>query len=206
MVIKEIKRIIDIYFIHIITSLTICFAIYAYFVFGISPETFIAIATIALVGATIYLAYFNNKLWLAQDKPVLIFEFTKSRKELGFNSEDSKHFVLYVKNIGKGAAFDINFLFYLSAIGKMGFGENLRHNPDPLNYVSLLLPHEEKIVTEGEIPISFLYPNPSALDTEALIKSPPKCHIENLSYKDINDVKIKEVAHIKSSFSITELR
>lgn len=203
MVIKEIKRIIDIYLIYIITFLTICFAIYTYFVLGRSPETFIAIATIALVGATIYLAYFNNKLWLAQDKPVLIFELTKSRKESGFNSEDSKHFVLYVKNIGKGAAFDINFSFYLSAksIIKIGFGRNLRRNPDHLDSVPLLLPHEEKIVIEGEIPISLLYPNSSALDTEVLIKSPPKCHIENLSYKDINDVKIEEVAHIKSSFS-----
>ncbi|MCZ7392942.1 MAG: hypothetical protein ABOK23_03515 [Candidatus Methanoperedens sp.] len=49
-------------------------AIITFLILGISPETFIAIATIALVIATAYLAYINQKIWIAQDKPFLIFE------------------------------------------------------------------------------------------------------------------------------------
>lgn len=61
----------------------------------------IAIATIALVAVTYYLAQFNQKLWLAQDKPWLSFTV----------KVDNGSFGLHVRNIGKGSAFDINFKF-----------------------------------------------------------------------------------------------
>lgn len=61
----------------------------------------IAVATIALVAATWYIAQFNQKLWLAQDKPWLSFTV----------KVDNGRFGLHVRNIGKGSAFDINFKF-----------------------------------------------------------------------------------------------
>lgn len=56
------------------------------------------IATVFLVLATLILAYFNLKLWLAQDKPHLIFT-VKPENGVSF----------YIKNIGKGPAIDISF-------------------------------------------------------------------------------------------------
>ncbi len=56
-----------------------------------------AIATVALVIATIILANFNKKLWLAQDKPWLAFYV----KNLDFGFIDGPlPIVLYAKNFG----------------------------------------------------------------------------------------------------------
>ncbi len=201
MILEKFRKIVDTHLITLITISTISFAIYTYFVLGTRPETFIAIATIALVGATIYLAYFNNKLWLAQDKPLLIFELTKRRKEAKFNSEDPKYFVLYVKNIGRGAAFDIKYSFYMTGKlkGKVGFCGELRDDKGWLHNIPLLSPTEEIIAIEGEIPIALLYPNTWNWETKVLKESPPEYHIERLTYKDINDVKINQDAHVKIS-------
>jgi hypothetical protein len=66
----------------------------------IHSGTIIAIATIALVAATSYTVYFNQKLWLAQDIPLLHFYV-----KLGRDTNDR----LFIKNIGKGAALDVKF-------------------------------------------------------------------------------------------------
>ncbi len=63
--------------------------------------TIIAIIVLALV--SIILAYVNLKLWRAQDKPLLYF--IPHKKVYG---DDEFFEGLYVKNIGKGPAFDIN--------------------------------------------------------------------------------------------------
>ncbi len=86
-----------------IAVVTIIFAIVACLDLGNTPETFIAIATIALVGATIYIAYFNMKLWHAQDRPWLRFHVGC----MDMNNE--KFCLLYVTNIGRGAALDVKF-------------------------------------------------------------------------------------------------
>ncbi len=75
-------------------------AIVIYLILGKTPETFIAIATTVLAAATIYIAYFNNKLWEAQDKPWLYFYQKKS----GLGRGD-----LYVVNVGRGVALDVEF-------------------------------------------------------------------------------------------------
>lgn len=61
-----------------------------------------AIATVALVVATLYLAYDNSKMLKAQDKPYLYFyvkQISLTNPNLGEG--------LYVKNAGKGPAFKI---------------------------------------------------------------------------------------------------
>ncbi len=68
---------------------------------GIIPETVLVIATIVLAGATIYLAYFNQKLWWAQDRPYLYF-YKK-------DSVTPDLVDLYVVNVGKGVALDVVF-------------------------------------------------------------------------------------------------
>ncbi len=85
----------------VITIVSVVFAIITYLVLGKSPETFIAIATIALVGATIVIAYFNRQLWLAQDMPFLDF----------YAKEDDW---IYIKNVGKGAALEVNYTYKIN--------------------------------------------------------------------------------------------
>lgn len=72
-----------------------------------------AIATIFLVVATVYLGYFNQKLWIAQDKPFLIFENISTNKlvEIPMHEDDFSQNI-YLKNTGKGHAFKIEFEFY----------------------------------------------------------------------------------------------
>lgn len=102
MIVEKLKKMADTHLITLITIFTVGLAINTYLVLGKQAETFIAIATIALVGATIYIAYFNNKLWLAQDRPYLDF-----RLKPDGNHKDQVNF--YIKNIGKGSAIDITF-------------------------------------------------------------------------------------------------
>lgn len=79
--------------------------------YDIKPEALFsginAFAVVFLVIATILLAYFNMKLWHAQDKPHLKFRLEKSM--VVFANGTPSPYVLYIKNIGKGSAFDINF-------------------------------------------------------------------------------------------------
>ena len=60
-------------------------------------------ATLLLVVVTIGLAYFNLRLWLAQDRPYLEFRL----KPADENQKNIYNF--YIKNIGKGPAIDITF-------------------------------------------------------------------------------------------------
>jgi hypothetical protein len=87
-----------------IAVVTVVFAIVTYSILGNKPETFIAIATIALVAATVYVAYFNMKLWHAQDRPWLRFHVGCDDRAGG-----DRFCFLYVTNIGRGPALDVNF-------------------------------------------------------------------------------------------------
>ena len=62
-----------------------------------------SIATVVLVSATILLAHYNKKLWLAQDRPYLDFRLrpVEENHKIQFN--------ICIKNIGKGPAMDITF-------------------------------------------------------------------------------------------------
>jgi len=91
-----------------ISIVAIISAIVTYIFLGKSPETFIAIATIALVAATIYMGYINEKLWIAQDKPWLYFFIIEETRSRGTPFSLS----LYVKNVGKGVAFDVGYHVY----------------------------------------------------------------------------------------------
>lgn len=93
-----------------ISIVAIISVIVTYLILGKSPETFIAIATIALVVATIYIAYFNMNLWIAQDKPWLYFYQKES--VLGDRVD------LYVVNVGKGVALDVEFKVAAKSIPK----------------------------------------------------------------------------------------
>ncbi len=98
-----------------------------------------ALATIFLVGVTAFLVYatiqltkVTKKMWLAQDKPYLIFymrfmEMTGRRIPL-----------LYVKNIGKGPALDIRF----------NVAVNNQHSPQEIIAIA---PYEE-IQTTAMVP------------------------------------------------------
>ncbi len=96
--IQELKEPIAIAIVAIIITIALILTL------GNSPEAFIAIATIFLVLATIYIANFNRKLWIAQDKPYLHFILTDWYKDV-----KNARFGVYVKNIGKGPAKDIKF-------------------------------------------------------------------------------------------------
>lgn len=71
-------------------------------IFDNHEGTIIGIATVLLVVATLVLAYFNFRLWLAQDRPYL--DFRLKHDEI---LENQLNF--YIKNIGKGSAIDITF-------------------------------------------------------------------------------------------------
>jgi len=79
-------------------------------------------ATVLLVGATMILAYLNYQLWLSQDKPILDFTTRIAEYEKPIPTDIKETIggekvkilktgdvVLYVRNIGKGPAFDIRF-------------------------------------------------------------------------------------------------
>ncbi len=88
----------------VITILAIVSIIITFLFLGMSPETVTAIATIALVVATIYIAYFNMKLWIAQDKPWIYY----SIKEVNYHFiNEPSRLMIFVKNVGKGAALDV---------------------------------------------------------------------------------------------------
>ncbi len=125
-------------------------------------EIITAIATIFLVIATILLAYFNMKLWRAQDKPWLSFHIRK----LDFQFVGGPApFILYVKNIGKGPALDVKFKIDLI---------NGRFDKE---YESLS-PNEERIVME--IPKSVFDPPVSEF------------YINEIEYTDINGIRIRQ--------------
>ncbi len=114
-----------------IAVLTIIFAIVAYSVLGNQPETFTAIATIALVTATIYIAYLNLKLWQAQDRPWLMFDV----RCMDWAGGDRKCF-MYVTNIGKGPAIEVTFrtlnkVFHYGSLTP-GIGQLVEAVPFPL--------------------------------------------------------------------------
>ncbi|MDO8726710.1 MAG: hypothetical protein Q7J35_11640 [Candidatus Methanoperedens sp.] len=71
-------------------------------IFDKHEGSIIGIATVLLVVATLVLAYFNLKMWLAQDRPYL--DFRIRHDEILENQ-----FNFYIKNIGKGSAIDITF-------------------------------------------------------------------------------------------------
>lgn len=106
-------------------AIVLILIVIAYLILGKSPETFIAIATIALVAATIYIAYFNMKLWIAQDKPWLC-----SYHKLADNRS-------YIKNVGKGAALGVKFT--------LKFGGSPRYQQS----IPCLSPNEEYAFTKS---------------------------------------------------------
>lgn len=141
----------------------------------------IAIAAIILVLASIILAYVNFELLRALDKPLLYF-FPHTKVYGG----DEFFEGLYVKNIGKGPAFDINLdiipingVVFKYDVDKKNYQEqsfNLKeqngHNIK-LGFITSLAPNEEKLIF-GNF-------------TESVhIK---EIHIKELSYIDINDIK-----------------
>lgn len=66
-----------------------------------------AIATVALVVATISLIEYNKKLWRSQNEPLLYFyknEFMSKSDKLGNSSRNTGFFV---KNVGKGPAIEV---------------------------------------------------------------------------------------------------
>ncbi len=140
-----------------------------------------AIAVIALVLSNIILAYVNLKLWRTQDRPLLYFY--PHTKVYG---EDIFFEGLYVKNIGKGPAFDINFdivplngMVFKYDVNKKNYQEwsfDLKeqsgHNIK-LKFITSLAPDEEKLV--------FGNFTESVRINEILIKE--------LSYMDINGIK-----------------
>lgn len=118
----------------------------------------IAVATVALVGATIWLALDNRKMRLAQDKPWLYFYLKEMYFGSGFvGSVDQlpSPFYLYVKNVGKGPAINIKFKVEQAEVQR-----------------EALSPEEESHINEIK------------LDSELMSKG---ITIENITCKDLND-------------------
>lgn len=74
-----------------------------------SATLILAIGTIILAIGTLLLARYTYKLWLAQDKPCLIFECKEKEVKV---MDEQNPYELYIKNIGKGSAFKIRFEVY----------------------------------------------------------------------------------------------
>ena len=66
-----------------------------------------AIATVALVVATVLLANFNKKLWRAQNEPLLYFYKECFMHESGKLGISSQQMGFFVKNVGKGPAIKV---------------------------------------------------------------------------------------------------
>lgn len=130
------------------------------------------LATVALVLATVILAYLNFKLWISQDMPRLYFSLnlenkktpTPTGEKITINGKEvgelikTGDYVLYVTNIGKGPAFEIHF--------------DLDNIGSPFSqYIDCLMPKEKCRVTM--LP-GFQY------------------KVTGLVYKDINGRKIKK--------------
>jgi hypothetical protein len=140
-----------------------------------------AIAVIILVLSNIVLAYVNLKLWRTQDKPLLYF-YPHTKVYGG----DEFFEGLYVKNIGKGPAFDINFdivpingIVFKYDVNKKNYQEqsfDLKeqsgHNIK-LKFITSLAPDEEKLVF-GNF-------------TESVRIN--GIQIKELSYEDINGIR-----------------
>ncbi len=140
-----------------------------------------AIAVIILVLSNIVLAYVNLKLWRTQDKPLLYFY-----PHIKVYGGDEFFEGLYVKNIGKGPAFDINFdivpingIVFKYDINKKNYQEqifDLKEQSDhniKLKFITSLAPDEEKLVF-GNF-------------TESVRVN--EIQIKELSYMDINGIR-----------------
>lgn len=149
-----------------------------------------AIAVMILVLSNIILAYANLKLWRTQDKPLLYFyPYTK------VYGGDEFFEGLYIKNIGKGPAFDINFnivpisgIVFKYDINKKNYQEqsfDLKeqngHNIK-LQFITSLAPDEEKLIF-GNF-------------TESVRVN--EIQIKELSYMDING--IEDIKNCKDMF------
>jgi hypothetical protein len=159
----------------VITIVAIIFGIVTYLILGNRPETFIAIATIALVAATIYIAYFNMKLWIAQDKPWLYFFV----KKVDFFIGEPTRLGIYVKNVGKGVAFDIKYQVE-APINKSFNIVALSPNEE---FMELLTPIDQPV--NGE----------SIREMETCIRS-NGIRVNNIIYFDINERKINQKPHV----------
>jgi hypothetical protein len=129
------------------------------------------LATVALVIATVILAYLNFKLWISQDMPRLYFSLKLEDKTTPTHTGEkvtifgkevelikTGDYVLYVTNIGKGPAFEIHF--DLEDLG----------SPFAM-YIDCLMPKEKRRITKlPEI----------------------QYKVTGLVYKDINGRKIKK--------------
>lgn len=140
-----------------------------------------AIAVIALVLSNIILAYVNLKLWRTQDRPLLYF-YSHTKVYGG----DVFFEGLYVKNIGKGPAFNINFdivpingIVFKYDVDKKNYQEqsfDLKEQSDhntKLKFITSLAPDEEKLVF-GNF-------------TESVRIN--EIQIKELSYMDINGIR-----------------
>jgi len=131
-------------------------------------ELITLIATVALVSVTIYLAGFNKKMWLAQDKPWLHFYFREEEfeiKSLINATEDLLWPRLYIRNVGKGHALDVKF------------------NVDFLNKKF----EYKSIGTTIEIPVT-------EFKISSLRSAGEKLQISGINYTDINKIDIKKAA------------
>jgi hypothetical protein len=143
-----------------------------------------AIAVIALVLSNIILAYVNLKLWRTQDKPLLYF-YPHTKVYGG----DVFFEGLYVKNIGKGPAFDINFdivpingVVFKYDVNKKNYQEqsfDLKeqngHNIK-LKFITSFAPDEEKLVFGN-------FTEPVRVN---------EIQIKELSYMDINGIRRRQ--------------
>ena len=66
-----------------------------------------AIATVALVVATISLVEYNKKLWRTQNEPLLYFYNNYFMPKSGKLDISSPHIGFFVKNVGKGPAIEV---------------------------------------------------------------------------------------------------
>ncbi|MGB8215710.1 MAG: hypothetical protein WCE94_00245 [Candidatus Methanoperedens sp.] len=113
----------------------------------------LTISTIFLVVATGIIAYYNRKLWIAQDKPWLHFYVRQNAESL------------YVKNIGKGAALKVRCNIRLGGSGGDGY------EPDALE------PGQESVIRE--FPIRDNNGNPLEIEIEDIVYE----DINEITYK-----------------------
>ena len=115
--------------------------------FFTSKDGIIAVATVVLVGVTIYYAYTTNKILQTYDKPEVIIYLFPSESFYIFPGETETNCInLSIENIGTGLASDVKFS------GDLSFILPITRIPSPLRKAGEA-PQRPKGVRLGEISV-----------------------------------------------------
>lgn len=144
----------------------------------------LVVATVLLVRATVFLANINAKMWQAQHRPWLHFIPSYAMGEAMVIDS------LVIANAGNGPAFDVKFRFDLDSIPVIE-----RRNKDFYDYET---PFDGFLLDDR--PINVLSPGGRILLIDELLNArfkkayirPKKIRINDISYLDINGIRIHQ--------------